>query len=352
MYCVGEVGKLSCSLVRGDNLPYRRAGEGGQGHMGSVSLKTMAGRSARSKGFWREFSLRMWRYRYLYLMLLPALVYFAVFRFYPMLGNVIAFKDYNFRDGIWGSPWIGFEHFRKLFNTPMFTRALRNTLSVGLLKLAFAFPAPILLALLLNELRSILYKRIVQTVIITPHFLSWVIYGAVLYIALSPATGFVNSVISSLGFEKIRFFQKPGLFQPILVISSILKSSGWSAIIYLAAISTIDPTLYDAASMDGANRWQKMRHVTLPGLSFTIVTLFILRIGYFLNVGFGQVFVLQNAIVLSTGDIIETFIYRVGLQGARFDFTAAAGLFNAAVGMIMLVLTDRLAKGMDLPGIL
>ena len=163
--------------------------------------------------------------------------------------------------------------------------------------------------------------------------------------------GIVNNIIASLGMEKVAFFQKPGYFQPIVIISSLLKETGWAAIIYLATISTIDLTLYEAAIIDGANRWQLMRYVTLPGLAMTIVTLFILQIGFFLNVGFEQIFILQNNMVLTTADVIETFIYRVGIRQARFDFTTAAGLFNGLVGMVLVLLADRLAKRLDLPGI-
>jgi len=269
-----------------------------------------------------------------------------------MLGNIIAFKDYRLARGIWGSNWVGLQHFKNLFDDALFLRALRNTVVIGLMKLAFTFPAPIILALFLNEIRLDLYKRMLQTIVYVPYFLSWVVYAAVLHIILSPATGIVNNVIAMLGSEKIQFFGRADLFQPIVIVSSILKESGWAAVIYLAAISSINPDLYEAAVIDGADRWQLMRHVTIPGLAFTIVTLFILQIGYFLNVGFEQVFVLQNPMVYTTGDIIETFIYRLGIQRARFDFTTAAGLFNAVVGMIMVLVADRLAKRWDLPGIL
>ena len=287
----------------------------------------------------------------LYLMVLPALVFYTAFRFYPLAGNVIAFKQYKLATGIWRSPWIGFDHFRRLFSDVLFRRALVNTFQIGALRLLINFPAPIIVALFLNEIHVLFYKRIVQTIIYVPHFLSWVIYGAILYIILSPTSGLLNTVVAALGFKKIFFFQKPELFQPIVIISSIMKESGWAAIIYLASISSINPELYEAAAIDGANRWQVMRHVTIPGLAFTIVTLFIIQIGYFLNVGFEQVFVLQNPMIYSTGDVIETYIYRQGIRLAKFDLTTAAGLFNSAVGVVMVVAADRVAKRFDLPGI-
>ena len=285
-------------------------------------------------------------------MLALPLVYFSVFRFYPILGNVIAFKDYRLSEGIWGSPWAGLAHFEALFSDEVFWRAFKNTVSIACLKLVFAFPAPIILALLINEVQWLPYKRFLQTIVYAPHFLSWVIYGAILYIVLSPVNGIVNNVIAALGLEKVPFFQVPILFQPIVIASTILKESGWAAVIYLAAIASIDPQLYEAAQLDGANRWQVMWHVTLPGLAAVIMTLFILQLGWFLNVGFAQLFILQNNIVLPAGDIIETFIYRVGIQRARFDFTTAAGLFNSAVGMVLVLAADRIAKRMGLRGLL
>ena len=305
----------------------------------------------RTRGYWSHLATQIWGQRLLYLMFLLPFAYFVVFRFYPMLGNVIAFKKYQFANGIWGSPWVGLDHFRSLFSDQMFMRALWNTVQIAFWRLLITFPAPIILALFLNEVHHMAYKRFVQTVVYVPYFLSWVIYAAILYIVLSPANGLINVVIASLGLEKIPFFQKPEFFQPLVIISSLLKETGWAAVIYLATISTIDPTLYEAAAMDGANRWKLMRHITLPGLATTIATLLILQIGYFLNVGFEQIFVLQNSIVLTTGDIIETYIYRVGVQRARFDFTTAAGLLNGIVGLVLVVGADRIAKKRDLPGI-
>lgn len=319
--------------------------------MATSAVKTLTRTSVRKRGYWANLAVQIWNHRLLYLMLLPPLAFFILFRYYPMLGNVIAFKKYQTLNGIWGSPWVGFKHFESLFSDPNFMRVLRNTVVIALLKLLIVFPAPIILALFINEVHHNFYKRFLQTIVYAPHFMSWVIYGAILYIIMSPANGLLNNVIAQFGYDKIPFFQVPSYFQPIVVVSSLLKETGFLAIIYLAAISGIDPTLYEAAIMDGGNRWQLMRHVTLPGLRFTIVTLFILQIGFFLNVGFEQIFVLQNAMVLTTADIIETFIYRTGIQKARFDFTTAAGLFNGLVGMFLVLIADRLAKKMDLQGI-
>jgi putative aldouronate transport system permease protein len=294
----------------------------------------------------------IWRHRYLYLMLLVPLAYFTVFRFYPILGNVIAFKDYRPAMGIVDSPWAGLKHFQVLFSDEFFLRALRNTVAIAVLKLIFVFPAPIILALLINEIGWYFYKGTLQTIVYAPHFLSWVIYAAILYVVLSPTNGFVNNILSSLGLAKIAFFQVPALFQPLVIASSVLKESGWAAVIYLASISTIDPQLYEAGYVDGANRWQLMRHVTLPGLATTIMTLLLLQLGFLLSVGFAQIFIMQNNIVLPTGDIIETFIYRVGIQRGRFDYATAAGLFNSAVGLALVLVADRVAKRFGLGGII
>jgi putative aldouronate transport system permease protein len=316
------------------------------------AVSQVKGRTQPAKqSYWRELGVKMWNHRYLYLMLLPPILFFIVFRFYPIAGSIIAFKKFQPLAGIWDSPWVGLKHFNDLFSDPTFGRVLWNTVWIAFLKLLIAFPAPIILALFLNEITHISYKRFLQTIVYAPHFMSWVIYGAILYIVLSPANGLVNNLIAMTGAEKLAFFQRPEYFVPIVLISSLLKETGFLAVIYLATISSIDPTLYEAAIMDGGNRWQLMRHVTLPGLRTTIITLFILQIGFFLNVGFEQIFILQNAMVLSTADIIETFIYRVGIQRARFDFTTAAGLFNGLVGMVMVLVADRIAKRMDLPGI-
>ena len=302
---------------------------------------------------WEEQAGQLWRYRYLYLMLIPPFIYFFAFRFYPLLGNVMAFKNYRLNLGIWGSPWVGLDQFKALFGDEIFMRALWNTVAIGVEKLVFVFPSAIILAIFLNEITWVAYKSVLQTVVYAPYFLSWVIYAAILYLLLSARNdGMMNNILVALGFPRVAFFNTPGLFQPIVIISSILKESGWAAVIYLAAISAIDTPLYEAAVIDGANRWQLIRHVTLPGISTTIMTLLILQLGWFLSVGFIQVFILQNNIVLTTGDIIETFIYRVGIQQARFDYTTAAGLFNSTVGMFLVLISDWVAKRMGLQGIL
>jgi putative aldouronate transport system permease protein len=288
----------------------------------------------------------------LYLMLFLPFAYFLIFQYVPLAGNIIAFKDYRLADGIFGSPWVGLKHFRELFADPMFGRAFRNTVTIGFLKLFIYFPAPIVLALLLNEVGNVLFKRTVQTLVYLPNFLSWVIFGSLMYILLAPSDGPVNVAIQSLGGHSISFMNRADLFQPLVVVSEILKSSGWAAIIYLAALTSVDPQLYEAAKMDGAGRWQLIRHVTIPGITLVITTLFILQTGYFLAVGFDQIFVLQNPITLPTGDIMDTLMYRDGIQQARFDFTTAIGMFNGIISFTLLFVVDRFAKRLDHPGIL
>ncbi|MGH2458674.1 MAG: ABC transporter permease [Chloroflexota bacterium] len=295
---------------------------------------------------------RVWKYNVLYALLLLPFAYYLIFQYVPLAGYVIAFKDYRLADGIFGSPWVGFQHFQELFADPMFGRAFRNTITIGFLKLIFYFPAPIVLALLLNEVGQKLFKNVVQTLVYLPNFLSWVIFGSLMYILLEPQFGPVNSVIESLGGSSVSFMNRADLFQPVVVISDIFKSSGWVAIIYLAALTSIDPQLYEAAKMDGAGRWQLIRHVTVPSIAMVIATMFILQAGYFMSVGFEQIFILQNPIVLPTGDIIDTLMYRDGIQQARFDFTTAIGIFNGVISFTLLFIVDRIAKRLDHPGVL
>jgi putative aldouronate transport system permease protein len=301
----------------------------------------------------RSSSLRRaWKHNALYLLLLLPFAYFVIFQYVPLVGNIIAFKDYRLAAGIFGSPWVGLKHFRELFADPMFGRAFRNTVTIGFLKLVFFFPAPIVLALLLNEVGNALFKRTVQTLVYLPNFLSWVIFGSLMYILLAPQDGPVNVAIQTLGGDSISFMNRADLFQPLVVVSEILKSSGWAAIIYLAALTSLDPQLYEAAKIDGAGRWQLIRHITVPGIATVIATMFILQTGHFMSVGFDQIFVLQNPITLPTGDIIDTLMYRDGIQQARFDFTTAIGIFNGVISFTLLVIVDRIAKRLDHPGIL
>ncbi|MCR8632111.1 ABC transporter permease [Paenibacillus radicis (ex Xue et al. 2023)] len=288
--------------------------------------------------------LTVTKHKYLYVLLLPGLLWYFIFRYMPMYGVMIAFKDYNFSKGIWGSPWVGLKHFEFLFRNQDFYAIVRNTLVINLYELAFAFPVPIILALLLNEMKNLLFKRAIQTVVYFPHFLSWVVFGGIVIQLLSPNEGLVNNMLRSLGMEPIFFLSKSEFFRPIVVISSILKESGWGAIIYLAALSSIDTEQYEAATIDGANRWQKLVYITLPGIRNTILIMLILKIGYLLDVGFEQIYILYNPSVYDVGDVLSTYIYRVGLQSAQFSITAAIGLFQSVIGFFLIWSTNRLAK--------
>lgn len=289
--------------------------------------------------------------KYLYLLLTPCVVYFFLFNYIPMYGVIIAFKDFNFAKGIWGSPWIGFDNFKYMFGLSDFYKVFWNSLYLGVLRLVFGFPFPILLALLLNEMRSLVYQRVSQTLIYLPHFISWVVIGGILVNFLSPTWGVVNIFLTKLGMDPIFFLADNDYFRPIVVISSIWKESGWGSIIYLAAIAGINSELYEAASIDGVNRLQKLWYITLPGIKSTIVVLLILRLGQIMGNGFEQIFVLQNPMNLDVSEVFETYAYRVGILGGRFSFGTTVGLFTSVIGLIFLIIGNRVAKLLKEEGI-
>lgn len=291
------------------------------------------------------------RKKYLYLLLVPCVVYFFIFNYIPMYGIIIAFKDFNFAKGIIHSPWVGFEHFRYMFSLSDFYQVFWNSFYLGILRLVFTFPFPILLALLLNEIRQVAYQRLTQTIIYLPHFISWVVIGGILVNFLSPSWGLVNIFLKQFGIEPIFFLADPDYFRPIVVLSSIWKEAGWGSIIFLAAITGINSELYEAASIDGASRLQRIWNVTVPGIKSTIMVLFILRLGHIMGNGFEQIFVLQNPMNLSVSEVFETYSYRVGLLGSRFSFGTTVGLFTSVIGLIFLMMGDRLAKLMKEDGI-
>lgn len=296
---------------------------------------------------------RHWLIRYwdLYLMALPALIFLIVFKYAPMYGVVIAFKDYNIIQGVFRSKWVGFQHFRELFAFNEFPNVIRNTLLISLMKLIVGFPAPIILALLLNELRLQRFKRAVQTVTYLPHFISWVVIGGIAVDLLSPSTGIVNKAIQAFGFEPVFFLSSEKLFRWILVLSDMWKEVGWGAIIYLAALLGINEELFQAATVDGAGRLKQIWHISLPSIRSTIIVLLLLRIGNLLDAGFEQVLVMYNPTVYDVGDIIDTYVFRVGLGTMQFGLTTAAGLFKSVIGCILLVLANTLARRMGEEGI-
>jgi putative aldouronate transport system permease protein len=261
-----------------------------------------------------------------------------------MYGALIAFKEYNIYEGFFNSPWVGLKYFSRLFETSDFPRVFRNTVLISVYKLLFRVPAPIILALLLNEVRNSLFKRSVQTVTYVPHFISWVIISGFFMDILSPYSGIVNQVLGVVGIEPIFFMGDTDWFRSVLVVTDIWKDAGFGAIIYLAAIAGIDPQLYEAAVIDGASRWRQTWHITLPGMVSTIMVILILRMGQILEVGHEQVLMMYSPAVYEVGDVITTYIYRIGLGRLEFSLTAAAGLFKSVIACILIIATNALAK--------
>jgi putative aldouronate transport system permease protein len=284
------------------------------------------------------------RHRNYYIMLLPCAAYFIIFHYVPMYGVVLSFKDFSFAKGILGSPWSGFANFQYLFSLRDFYSVFWNSLVINLLKMLFFFPAPIIFALLLNEIRSPGYKKTTQTLIYLPYFISWVVIGGILINFLSPTWGVINELIKETGNKPIFFMAELKYFRPLVVLSEVWKNSGWDSIIYLAAISTINPELYEAAVMDGANRWKRMFRITLPQLTNVIIIMGLLRIGHLMHNGFEQIFILQNYSNLPVSEVFETYTYKIGILSGRISLGTATGLFTSVIGMVLLIIADRLAK--------
>lgn len=287
---------------------------------------------------------RIRKNRDLYLLILPVILYFIVFKYVPMYGIMIAFKDYIAVDGIFGSPWVGFEHFERFFESFYFERLLLNTLLIGLYELAVGFPVPIILALLINEVRNKYFKSFIQTITYAPHFLSVVVVVGMLFIFLSPQNGIVNQLIVFFGGEPISFMTEPAWFKTIYVLSGVWQSMGWSSIIYLAALSGVDPQLHEAAEIDGASRLQRIWHINLPSIKPTIIVMLILQCGSILGVGFEKVFLMQNTLNMSASDVIATHIYRTGILGSEYSYSTAIGLFESVVNLVILLLVNYTAK--------
>ncbi|WP_144482234.1 ABC transporter permease [Bacillus pumilus] len=289
--------------------------------------------------------------KFLYLMILPGLIYFIVFKYVPMWGLIIAFQDYQPFLGILGSEWVGFKHFIRLFTEPTFFILLKNTLILFAMNVVIFFPIPILLALLLNEVRLALFKKFVQTMIYIPHFMSWVIVVSLSFVLLTVDGGLINELIAFFGGEKINFLLSQEWFRPMYILQVIWREAGWSTIIYLAAITAVDPQLYEAAKMDGAGRLRQMWHITLPAIKSVIVVLLILKIGDTLELGFEHVYLLLNATNREVAEIFDTYVYTAGLKQGQFSYSTAVGLFKAAVGLILVMLANRLAKKFGEEGI-
>ncbi len=284
------------------------------------------------------------RSRQLLLLFLPCLLYFLIFKYYPMYGVLIAFKDYNLFKGFTESPWVGLKYFEMFFNNPDALELIRNTFLIGLYSLIWGFPAGLVLALVLNEVKKASFKKLVQIVSYLPHFLSTVVVSGMVVSFLAPRTGLINVIITWFGGDPIHFLAEPEWFRTIYVASGIWQGMGWGAIIYLASLSGIDPHLYEAAVMDGANKFKQLIHVTLPCIAPTIMTLFILETGWVLTVGFEKVFLLYNPATYETADVIETYVYRVGIIGKNFSYATAIGLFVSLVSLVFLYTTNYLSK--------
>ncbi|MCU6710194.1 ABC transporter permease subunit [Paenibacillus sp. J5C_2022] len=284
------------------------------------------------------------RDKYLILLLLPAILYYALFHYVPMYGLVIAFKKFSIANGIMGSEWVGFHWFAQFFESYYFFRLLKNTILLSLYSILIEFPIPIVFALLLNEYKDGLFKRTIQTVTYMPHFLSVVIVVGIMVNFLHPVDGVINTLIESFGYKSIDFFNDPSWFRTLYIGSSVWQNFGFSSIIYLAAISAIDPQLYEAARMDGANRWQQMWSVTLPGILPVIMILLILRVGNLLDVGFEKIILMYNPSTYEVADVISTYVYRRGILGSQYSFGAAVGLFNAIINFVLLIAMNRISK--------
>ncbi|MCX7884497.1 MAG: ABC transporter permease subunit [Caloramator sp.] len=304
----------------------------------------------------KNTSKKLWtnicKYKYLYLLILPGFIHLLIFRYATMYGSIIAFKDYNMFKGIFESPWVGFQNFRDLFNTPKFPLVMKNTLIISLLKMIFGFPAPIILALLLNELKNLKFKKITQTVVYLPHFISWVVFAGIIRAFLNPVDGFVNEIIKVFtGGVPYDFLGSKSTFRSLLVVTDIYKGIGWGTIIYMAALAGVDQELYEAATIDGANLFQRMFYITLPSIKPVIMTLFILGLGGILNAGFEQIFLLYNDMVLPVADIIDTYIYRKGIKEAAYSLGAAAGMFKSVIALVLVIITNKIANKIGEEGV-
>jgi len=292
-----------------------------------------ANNSRKRGGKWRL----VWRNIDTYLLLVPGLLLLLLFKFTPMYGVVIAFQEYNIFDGISGSEWVGLDQFRKLMQSAEFMQVFTNTLLISVYKIVLLFPIPVLIALLLNEIRFSAFKRTVQTIIYMPHFLSWVIISGLFMTILSPSDGLVNAVIQWFGGESVKFFMDNSVFRSIVVFTAGWKEVGWNAIIFIAALASIEQEQYEAASIDGASRLRQMWHISLPGMLPTIILMLILRLGMVLDAGTEQILTMYNPTVYASGDVIGTYVYRMGLGKMDYSFSTAVGLFNSVIGFILVV---------------
>lgn len=298
-----------------------------------------------------ELKRRLIKNRSLYLMILPGFLFFIIFKYIPMGGLVIALQDYQPYLGIRNSPWVGFEHFERLFSEPMFLTILRNTLLLFFMNMLFYFPVPILLALMLNEVSRGRFKRFIQTLVYIPHFMSWVIIVSISFVMLSMDRGIINELLVMMGFDKVNFLMSNEWFRPMYILQIIWREAGWGTIIYLAAMAAIDPGLYEAARMDGASRFRQIWHITLPCIRSVIVVLLILKIGDVLELGFEHIYLLLNSMNREVAEIFDTYVYTAGLRQGQFSYSTAVGFFKSVVGLILVMSVNKLAKKVGEEGI-
>lgn len=299
------------------------------------------------KETWKKVSKAFRRYWELYLLLLIPIVYFCIFKYKPMAALIIAFKNYKVKAGYWASPWAkkyGFYHFIRFFKNAYFGQIIWNTVSISLLNLLFGFPVPIILALIMNEIRRTRVKKTMQMVTYVPHFISTVVLVSLLDAMVAPNTGVINQLIVALGGESIYFASKPEWFKPMYIISGIWQNAGYSSIIYLATLANIDQQLVEAARIDGANRWKIIKHIMIPGLLPTAITLLIMNFGKVMNVGFEKVYLMSNSMNTRTSEVISTYIYKQGMESLQYSYSTAVGLFNAVINIILLLIVNKISK--------
>lgn len=323
---------------------------GAKGLKKTLLIESGTGRSAvqRLKSErWR----RIVRNRWMYFLAVPGIIYFLIFKYLPMWGIVIAFQNYQPFLGISGSDWVGLQHFVRFFTDDKFWLLLKNTSVLAVFNIVFFFPLPIIVALMLNELRHEIYKRFLQTLIYVPHFVSWVVVVGIVYIFFSNEEGVINNLLVQLGFEKINFLLSKSMFPYMITSEVIWKDTGWGTIIFLAALAGVDTSLYESAKLDGAGRWRQIWHITLPSIRSTIVILFILRLGQFLDTSFEQIFLMLNASTREVGEVYDTYVYMTGIRQGQFSYSAAVGLFKSVVGFVLVVIANTLAKKMGEEGV-
>lgn len=314
-------------------------------------MNTVKGKQTSARSKWLNLLSALRRDQSLYLLALPGILFFLVFKYIPMWGIIIAFQDYSPFRGIQGSEWVGLQHFTELFANPDFALLFRNTLAISLLNLILFFPFPILISLGLNELRSVAYKRLIQTIIYMPHFLSWVIIAGLTLLLFAKGTGLINELFTLWGWPRVDILTNPDSFWVMVTLQAMWKEAGWGTIVFLAAMASVDTQLYEAARMDGAGRLRQIWHITLPAIRSVIIVLLILRLGDIMEVGFEQIFLMYNGAVSEVAEVFDTYVYRTGIEQGDFSYSTAVGLFKSVIGLVLVVVANRVVKRMGQEGV-